>query len=236
MRYPGRTLMANEIPPKAMLIHVADQIGADPATFDLYARREETRMNHAAYLLTYLEIRSPTAEDRRAALLSAIETAPKTDKGVAIANTIIETFRERRVLLPVANMIERTGLAARAIARRRAEAALIAELDPEKLQALDNLLVVDPAIGQTRFHWLRSSPDAPAAGNLVGLTERIAFLRTLGIDPRLQTLIPSGRWEQMVRERDVTPAWLANDFNASRRRQLSRRSSNSARNSPMKRC
>ncbi|MCK9553471.1 Tn3 family transposase, partial [Aquamicrobium sp.] len=77
---------------------------------------------------------------------------------------------------------------------------------------------VDPAIGQTRFHWLRSAPDAPGAGNLVGLTERIAFLRSLGIDPRLQARIPSGRWEQMIREGDATPAWLASDFNASRRR------------------
>ena len=80
-------------------------------------------------------------------------------------------------------MIERMGLAARAIARRRAETALIADLDAEKLQTLDELLKVDPAIGQTRFHWLRSAPDAPGAGNLVGLTERIAFLRALEIDP-----------------------------------------------------
>ncbi|GLS41998.1 hypothetical protein GCM10010869_75960 [Mesorhizobium tianshanense] len=40
----------------------------------------------------------------------------------------------------------------------------------------------DPTIGQTRFHWLRSAPDAPGASNLVGLTERIAFLRKLEID------------------------------------------------------
>ncbi|MBB4339884.1 Tn3 family transposase [Rhizobium leguminosarum] len=218
MRYPGRALMANETPPKAMLNYIAEQIGADPASFDVYARREETRMNHVAHLLGYLEMRSPTAEDRRAVLLSAIETASTTDKGVTIANTIIVTFRERRVLLPVANVIERMGLAARAIARRRAEAALISDLLPETLQMLDGLLEVDPAIGQTRFHWLRSAPDAPGALNLVGLTERIAFLRTLEIDPRLQARIASGRWDQMVREGDATPAWLANDFNASRRR------------------
>jgi hypothetical protein len=41
-------------------------------------------------------------------------------------------------------------------------------------------LEVDPAIGQTRFHWLRSAPEAPGASNLVGLTERIAFLRNAG--------------------------------------------------------
>ena len=218
MRYPGRPLLPNETPPKAMLDYIAEQIDAAPFLFDLYARREETRRDHIGKLLRYLGARNATAEDRRAALVAAIETAATTDKGKPIAEAIIALFRESLVLLPAANRIERMGLAARAIARHRAERALLSDLDPEKLQALDNLLVVDPAIGQTRFHWLRSSPDAPAAGNLVGLTERIAFLRTLGIDPRLQALIPSGRWDQMVREGDATPAWLAADFNASRRR------------------
>ena len=218
MRYPGRPLLANETPPRAMLNYIAEQIGADPASFDLYARREETRMNHVARLLRYLEMRAATTEDRRAALLAAIEAATVTDKGATIATAIITTFRERRVLLPAANMIERMGLAARAIARRQAEAALITDLDPETLGTLDGLLAVDPAIGQTRYHWLRSAPEAPGAGNLVGLTERIAFLRMLGIDPRLQTRVPSGRWDQMIREGDATPAWLASDFNASRRR------------------
>ncbi|KOF12405.1 transposase [Ensifer adhaerens] len=217
MRHPGRTLMANEVPPRAMLNYVAEQLGVDPDTFGFYARREETRREHVVRLHRYLGMRSATAQDRRAALLSAIETAAATDKGISIANAIITTFRERRVLLPAVDTIERIGLAARAIARRRAEMALISDLSPERRQGLDDLLKVDPAIGQTRFHWLRSAPDAPGASNLVGLTERIAFLRTLAIDSRLQARVPSGRWDQMIREGDVTPAWLASDFNANRR-------------------
>ncbi len=114
----------------------------------------------------------------------------------------------------VGQIIERMGLAA------RAETALIEGLAPEKLQALDKLLEVDAAIGQTRFHWLRSAPEGPAASNLIGLTERIAFLRTLGTDPGLRARVASGRWDQMVREGNSTPAWLANDFNASRRHAL----------------
>jgi TnpA family transposase len=140
------------------------------------------------------------------------------DKGLPIATAVVATFRERRALLPSQQSIEKIGIAARAIARRRAEAALISDIPTEKLAILDELLEVDTAIGQTRFHWLRSAPDAPGGGNLVGLTERIAFLCKLGIDSRLQALIPSGRWDQIIREGDATPAWLANDFNASRRR------------------
>ncbi|TRC89062.1 aldehyde dehydrogenase family protein [Mesorhizobium sp. WSM4303] len=67
MRYPGRVLGAEETPP-AMLRYVADQIGADPEAFALYARREETRRDHTARLMVYLDTRSATAQDRRAAV------------------------------------------------------------------------------------------------------------------------------------------------------------------------
>lgn len=218
MRYPGMTLLPNEVPPPMLLNYIAEQINVDPRLFDLYATREETRREHIAHLQRYLKLQSATAEDRRAAFRAGIQVASQTDKGLPIAKAIIATFRERYVLLPVVSMIERMGLAARAIARRRAESALIADLSDEKLEALDSLLDVDPAIRQTRFNWLRSAPDAPAAGNLIGMTERIAFLRDLEIDPQLQLRIPAGRWDQMIREGDVTPAWLASDFSSSRRR------------------
>jgi hypothetical protein len=150
-------------------------------------------------------------------LLTAIEMASTTDAGASIAGAIVAEFRNRNSLLPAANIIERMRIAARAIARRRAEKTLIEGLSSDRLQDLDRLLEVDQTIGQTRFHWLRS---APGASNLVGLTERIAFMRTLEIDPKLQVRISSGRWDQMIREGNATPAWLANDFNASRRHAL----------------
>ena len=220
MRYPGRVLGAEEIPPRAMLRYVADQIGADPEAFALYARREETRRDHTARLMVYLDTRSATPQDRRAALLAAIQAATMSDDGAAIASSIVTTFRERGSLLPAIDTIERIGLAGRAIVRRRAERTLIEDIPLDTLQSLDRLLEVDQSIGQTRFHWLRSAPEAPGASNLVGLTERIAFLRTLEIDPKLQMRISSGRWDQMIREGNATPAWLASDFNSSRRHAL----------------
>ena len=48
--------------------------------------------------------------------------------------------------MPAAEIIERMGLAARAIARRRVEGALIEGLPPEKLQALDKRYGVRSAL------------------------------------------------------------------------------------------
>jgi hypothetical protein len=218
MRHPGRMLRADEAPPRAIVAYVADQLGLRPHDFAAYARREETRLEHGRLLQQYLHVRLPTAEDRRAVLVAAIDAAAATDRGEAIAQAIVDVLRKRHALLLSAREIDRIGRAGRAIARGRANAALIEGLSPEQLAALDALLVAEPAIRQTRFGWLRSHPEAPGADNLSGLIERIAFVRALGIDSTRRERIHPGRFKQMVREGEVTPSWLAADFNAGRRR------------------
>lgn len=68
--------------------------------------------------MAYLDTRSATVQDRRAALLGAIQAATTSDDGAAIAGSIVATFRERGALLPAIDTIERIGLAGRAIARK----------------------------------------------------------------------------------------------------------------------
>ncbi|PRA79323.1 DDE transposase, partial [Ochrobactrum sp. MYb29] len=218
MRQTGRLLGEDEQLPSALVDYVADQLSVDPRSYSIYAHRMQTRFEHSRHLAVYLGLHPANRDDRRAALLAATEAAASGDKGLSIARAVVAAFRERKALLPSRHSIEKIGISARALARRRAESALIADLSDEKLEALDILLDVDPAIRQTRFNWLRSAPDAPGAGNLIGMTERIAFLRNLEIDPQLQLRIPAGRWDQMIREGDATPAWLASDFSSSRRR------------------
>ena len=81
MRYPGRTLPANEIPPRTMLHYIAEQLDADPESFSSYARREPTRLEHVSHLLAYLGMRTAAAPDRRAALMSAIENGSDDRQG-----------------------------------------------------------------------------------------------------------------------------------------------------------
>jgi TnpA family transposase len=86
------------------------------------------------------------------------------------------------------------------------------------LESLDSLLKVDGDIGQTRYHWLRSAPNAPSVDNLNNVLDRLAFLRALNVDAQLQQRVHPERWKQLLKESDATPAWLATDFNPMRRR------------------
>lgn len=104
------------------------------------------------------------------------------DQGQPIAAAMIAALRVRRALLPAADTLDRVGRAARAIACRRMEAALLEGLSAERLSALDHLLVVDPAIRMTPFAWLRALPEAPSEKNPDTPLDRLRFVQDLGLD------------------------------------------------------
>ena len=65
-------------------------------------------------------------------------------------------------MLPASDTLDRIGRAARVVARRRMETALLDGLSSEELATFDGLLAVELAIRRTRFAWLRAFPEAPS--------------------------------------------------------------------------
>ena len=56
VRYPGRVLRSDERPPPALITFVAEQIDVDPGIFSNYAKRDETRREHALLLVRQLKL------------------------------------------------------------------------------------------------------------------------------------------------------------------------------------
>lgn len=220
LRALGRGLQPGEIAPAAMVSFVAQQIGVNPNAMIEYAQRETNRREHAVEAQRHLGLHSALREDRRTALTEAVATAAASDKGMPIALSVIGSFRRHHAVLPAADTLDRIGRVARVLARRQMEGVLLEGLGPQELSALDGLLSFEPAIQQTRFAWLRGLPETPSEKNLLGLIERLNFVRSLGLDADKRRRIHPDRWAQQVREGAVTPSWLAEDFNQGRRRAL----------------
>ena len=168
LRHPGRLLEPSEVPPAAMLAFVANQVGADPKLFGDYAHRAETRREHLLELQPRLRLRSFRLADWRACLHIGANVAWTTDRGEPIVQAMLAHLRAERVLIPVAAVLERIGLAARARARKRVFQALAEGLTDGAREALENLLTIDPAFRRSRFAWLRGYAESPAPTNLLG--------------------------------------------------------------------
>ncbi len=218
MRFPGRALAPGEAVPSEALAFIGDQMEISLFVFADYARRDQTRRAHAMEAQQHLGLKISSQEDRRVARLAAIDAAMATDSGTAVAQAVVKSFRDRKILLPPEDYMDRIGRAGRAIARKRIHLSILKGVTSQQFTLVDDLLALDPAIKQTRFGWLNAWPDSPGASNLLGLMERLTFIRKLGLDQNCRNNVHPDRWRQIVREGAATPSWLAADFGAERKR------------------
>ena len=58
LRYPGRALSPDEIPPVTLVSFIARQLGVNPAAFTKYSQRDQTRREQLAELMERLGYRS----------------------------------------------------------------------------------------------------------------------------------------------------------------------------------
>jgi len=217
LRFPSRVLGGEEAPPADMLAFIAAQIECEPTEFAAYARRSETRWEHLGELQTYLDVRPFRREDSRAVAHVAIEQATGSDRGDAIVSAMIEHLRERRILLPAAVTLEKIGLAARALARKRAYKNLVEGLSQETIAGLEALLAVDDEQGRTPLAWLREWPEAPRQKNLAGLVERLQAVRKLGVEPDREKRIHRARYAAIARETAILVPRDVSRFDVHRR-------------------
>ncbi len=217
LKFPGRVLGAEEVPPPDMVTFVASQIGSPPKAFDEYARRDETRREHVGELLTYLGVRSFRREDYRALVNVAIETATGADRGDAIVAAMIEHLRERRILLPAAVTLEKIALAGRALARKRANKSLVEGLSREAISGLEALIAVGDDQDRTPLAWLREWPEAPTQRNLAGVIERLQSIRKLGVGADREQRIHRARYAAIARETGILSAQHLSRFDTPRR-------------------
>ena len=211
LRHPGQGLGPGQQPPTALLDFVAAQLGIPATAFADYARRDQTRREHAAELLTLLRLRSFRLRDWRDCLRVGANAAWATDRGEPIVQAMLTHLRAQSVLVPDPTVLERIGLAARARARHRTFNALADGITESERISLDGLLVTDPGVRRSRFAWLRDAPEAPAPTNIVALLDRLDRVRDFGFARDRTARIHPDRLARLVEEGGImTAQHLAN--------------------------
>jgi len=206
LRFPGQGLGPGQPPPAPMVDFIAGQLGIAPATFADYARRDQTRREHATELHATLGVRSFRLSDWRDCLRIGTQAAWATDRGEPIVQAMLAHLRASSVLVPGVAVLERIGLAARGRARRQTFEALLDGLNEAEKATLDGLLVTDPAVRRSRFAWLRDAPEAPAPGNMVSLLDRLDWVRGLGVAQERVARVHPARLARLVEEGGIMTA------------------------------
>ena len=200
MRYPGRILGINETPPSHLLNFVAEQLNVSIDLWNEYGKRAQSRRAHLVKLQSIFGFKTFTVPDRQAAIDSIAEKAKQTDKGIALAETLIQKWRNNSTLLPSIKVIK--DICAEAITRvtRDINQELTKSLTQENLKKLDALLAIRPFTRTTMMVWLRQSPGTSNAKHMVEHIERLKVLRALKLPENIENEVNQNQLIKMARE------------------------------------
>lgn len=107
LRYPGFALPIDSEPPRSLLMLVGWQLGIDPSTWPKYAQRAETRREHLIELQALLKLRPFNTTDYRHFVYQLAELAQQTDRGIVLAEFLVEMLRNQHIIIPTIDVIER---------------------------------------------------------------------------------------------------------------------------------
>ncbi|MGX5668797.1 DUF4158 domain-containing protein [Rhizobium daejeonense] len=201
----GRPLRAGEVPPQAVVSVVADQLGIDPAVYALYAQREETRREHTREIVAALDLQPVRASDYRSLITAAAREAAATEKGEPITKAVIEALKNRKLLVPVPELLIRLAMAGRAAARRQAYHGLIRGLEQASIEALDQFLI-DRSGDRSHLGWIAEAPEGTKLKNLKGLIARLEVLRLAAISDERRKTIHANRYGIIARSARILHA------------------------------
>jgi hypothetical protein len=200
LRHPGMGLAQMEEPIDALVEWLAARLGIPASAFADYAGRPQTMTDHALMLAATLGLRAPGNADLPLMIEAAAQSAWGTDRGAPIVAGVAAALRAAKIILPASAVIERTAIAGRARARKRAADALLAGLSPAQLAKLDALLIPNQALDATPLAWLRNAPTAAKPDHVRSLLDRLRRIREIGVPTEVAGRIHEDRFRQLIRE------------------------------------
>jgi hypothetical protein len=121
------------------------------------------------------------------------ELAQQTDRGIVLAEALLELLRQQRIILPALDVIERVSSEALTRGTRQVYEALTALLADHHCQALDGLLAIREGSKGSALIWLRQPPGPPKPKHVLVHLERLKAIRDLWLPDGLEHAVHQNR-------------------------------------------
>jgi TnpA family transposase len=220
LRYPGRLPRPGEFIPAEILNFLAVQLDLDFDNLASYGARRATRYEQLEVLRREFGY-STFAQSHYAEMQAWLAPiALTTTSGLAVARTLLEELRRRRIAAPGETVIERLVGAALLQADRHVAKQLAGSLSSQQLAAADKLLDLRDGTNLSEFAWARLPPGVVGHRSLTRLIEQVQLLRSLQLDPTAAEGVHPERLRQLAREGARLSAQHLRAISPSRRRAI----------------
>ncbi len=218
LRYPGFVLPNDLEPPLSLLSIVARQLKVDPEIWNQYAKqRPETRRDHVLELQAWLNLSTFSIDDYRRFVQQLSDLAMQTDRGIVLAEALVNLLRQHKIILPVIDVIERLCSEAMTLGTRKIYELLTAPLLDHHRQSLDGLLKIKKETSISILSWLFQAPGFAKPKHILVHLERLNTIRDLDLPEGLEQVVHQNRLLKISREGGQMTAQHLRDLEPLRR-------------------
>lgn len=217
LRFPGIALPTDAVPPVTLLSVVCHQLQINPEVWTQYAKRSETRREHLAELQAWLNITPFAITHFRQFVHQLAELAQQTDRGLVLAEHLVELLRQQHIMIPAIEVIERVCSEALVLGTRHIYMALTTPLTNYQLQSMDELLQIKEGSKGSQLIWLRQPAGPPKPKHILNHIERLKTIEQLNLPDSLAQSVHQNRLLKLAREGGQMTAQHLRDLEATRR-------------------
>lgn len=217
MRYPGVLLGVNKEPFPPLLQFVSSQLRIPADKWNEYGSRPQTRREHLIKLQTLFKFKPFSMDYYRSAVEKLHDIAWQTDKGISLAESLIEFLRSKSILLPSIEVIERICAEALSRATKQIYKSLNAPLTEEHRNKLDALIRINDKNNTSTLIWLRQTPAAPNPKHILEHIERLKVIDDMALPADIEHSVHRNRLLKLAREGCQMTAQHLRDFENRRR-------------------
>jgi len=184
MRLTGARLNAFNVVPRKLLNLVGEQVGETaPSIASLRSmyRRGNTRRDHQAWVMQWLNIKAHTKRQERmlfAALREASKATESIDRLIATAR---QWLFDKSLLVPATSTLRDICVRAASDTESQIYQCICRAVSSDKRRAWETALFEKRKDGSMHLEWLQSAPKRRSQKTLRNLFQKIAYLTRLGI-------------------------------------------------------
>jgi len=213
LRFPGRILHKNEIPPIYLKTYISEQLGIKEV--QIY-QRDNTRKEHLIEIQKIFGYKIFSQKYRTILSEWLLPVAMSNDTGITLVSELVNELRIRKIIIPAISTVEALAWEVRQNARDIIFSQLTEGLNEDQLGKLNNL-ILNKKEGVIEIIWLRQIIGKATPKNFLKLVDRINFIRSFNLNSELKNLVHKNRFVQLAKEgAKYNPSYLER-FNLERR-------------------
>jgi TnpA family transposase len=191
LRNPGWSLSSINNIPESVLIYISEQIQVTPKELELYAQRDNTRLEHLQEIREIYGFRNYTEQDNLSLIPILLPYAMENNNVINLMKLAINEIKKNKIILPGITTIEKVVSEVLSTADEEIIEIINNSITSEQKFRLDMLINIQNENTKTKLGLLKEDPGHSSPKAFAEVIERLELIRSLQLELNIVGLHPN---------------------------------------------